>query len=128
MVNKKIKNATPTKYNGIQFRSKLEAEIAKVLDANQVPYQYEPFKIVLIPTFKYMDETIRSWTYTPDFVVYNNVIIEVKGWANDAWPLKKKMILKHIVDGNYKYEFYEVHSMTQAIKCITELKTRMHEI
>lgn len=121
-INKKIKNATPTTYNGIKFRSKLEAEVAKIFDAEGVEFQYEPFKVDLVPTFKYLGETIRSWTYTPDFVIFNNIIIEVKGYANDAWPLKKKMILKHIVDEGYKFEFYEVRSKTQAIKLVRQLK------
>ena len=48
MVNRKIKNATIEVYNGITFRSKLEASCAKLLDELNVPYQYEPFKIILL--------------------------------------------------------------------------------
>ena len=127
MINKKIKNATVTVYNGITFRSKLEAECAKILDTQQVPYQYEPFKIVLLPSFKYLGKTLREWAYHPDFVVYNNIIIEIKGFPNDVWGYKKKMILKHIVDHNYNYEFYEVKNKTQLLKLIKELKQRFNE-
>lgn len=124
MVNRKVKNATPTTYNGIRFRSKLEASFAKTMDELGIKYQYEPFKIELVPSFQYMGKTIRCWDYIPDFVVFNNIIIEAKGFPNNAWPYKKKMILKHIVDNDYKYEFYEVKTITQLKKLIDELKQR----
>lgn len=123
-MNKKIKNATIEVYNGITFRSKLEASCAKLLDELNVPYQYEPFKIILLPAFKYLSKTLREWSYTPDFVVYSNIIIEVKGFPNDVWGYKKKMILKYIVDNNYNYEFYEVKNKSQLRSLILELKQR----
>ena len=125
--NKKIKNATVTVYNGITFRSKLEAECAKILDEECIKYQYEPFKIILLPSFKYLSKTLREWSYSPDFVIFNNVIIEVKGFPNDVWGYKKKMILKYIVDHNYMYEFYEVKNKTQLRTLIKELKAKNNE-
>ena len=125
--NKKIKNATVTVYNGITFRSKLEAECAKILDEEGINYQYEPFKIILLPSFKYLGKTLREWHYSPDFVVFNNIIIEIKGFPNDVWGYKKKMILKYIVDHNYMYEFYEVKNKTQLRTLIKELKAKNNE-
>lgn len=123
-INKKIKNAKPTEYNGVKYRSKLESEFAKVFDESGIPFKYEPFKITLIPSFKYLGQTIRDVSYTPDFVVYNNIIIEAKGFPNDAYPLRKKMVLKYIVDNNYNYEFYEIKTKNQLLKLIEELKTK----
>lgn len=123
-INKKIKNAKPTEYNGVKYRSKLESEFAKVFDENGIPFEYEPFKITLIPSFKYLGQTIRDVSYTPDFVVYNNIIIEAKGFPNDAYPLRKKMVLKYIVDNNYNYEFYEIKTKNQLLKLIEELKSK----
>ena len=125
--NKKIKNATITVYNGITFRSKLEAECAKILDEEGIKYQYEPFKIVLLPSFKYLGKTLREWSYSPDFVLFNNIIVEIKGFPNDVWGYKKKMILKYIVDHNYMYEFYEVKNKTQLRTLIKELKAKNNE-
>ena len=125
--NKKIKNATVTVYNGITFRSKLEAECAKILDEEGIKYQYEPFKIILLPSFKYLGKTLREWSYSPDFVLFNNIIVEIKGFPNDVWGYKKKMILKYIVDHNYMYEFYEVKNKTQLRTLIKELKAKNNE-
>ena len=122
--HQKIRNATPTVDKGIKYRSKLESEIAQVLEQEGVPFKYECMKLSLLPTFKYLNETVRGWTYTPDFLIYDNIMVEVKGFPNDAWPLKKKMILKYIVDNNYQYEFYEIHSKTQMLKLLNELKSR----
>ena len=94
--NKKIKNATVTVYNGITFRSKLEAECAKILDEEGIKYQYEPFKIILLPTVKYKNETFKAWTYTPDFVVFNNIIIEIKGYVADNYVNKSYKFSKNI--------------------------------
>ena len=117
-MNRKILHATSTIYNNIKFRSKLEASFAKYFDKAHIEYQYEPFKIILLPKFKYYDDTIRSWSYTPDFVLKDNIIIEAKGFCNDVWANKKKMILKYIVDHDYNYKFHEVHSLIQLKKVL----------
>lgn len=122
--NRKVKNATITYYNGIKFRSKLEAECAKILDEEGIKYEYEPFKIELLPTFQYDGKTYRSWNYSPDFVLGNNIMLEVKGFKTDVYGVKKKMILKYIVDNDYKYEFYEIQNISQLRKFIEEYKKR----
>lgn len=122
--NRKVKNAQITYYNGIKFRSKFEAECARIFEQNNIKYEYEPFKIELLPTFQYDGKTYRAWTYSPDFVVYNNIMIEIKGFETDTWPIKKKMILKFIIDNNYEYEFYQVKNISQLQKLIDELKQR----
>lgn len=126
-MNRKIKNATPEVYNGITYRSKLEASIARLLDELKVPFKYEPFKIILLPSFRYLGKFFRDWSYTPDFVVFNNIIVEVKGFPNDVWGYKKKMILKYIIDHNYCYEFYEVKNKSQMRQLIETLKQREND-
>ena len=59
--------AIPTKYNGVQFRSRLEARWACVFDALKIEWQYEPFDLK---------------GYIPDFIIKDiirkSVLIEVK--------------------------------------------------
>lgn len=107
----RIKNATPTYYNGVKYRSKLEAGCAKVLDEAGIEFQYEPFKLELLPKFIYMDKTYQQWTYKPDFVVLDNIILEIKGFKQaDNYVNKRKMILKHIIDNDLNYMFFEIYS------------------
>ena len=90
MQNKKIRNATPTTYAGVKYRSKLEAKFAKILTEAGVQFQYEFPTYELLPRQEFQGETLRPVTYTPDFLV-KDFIIEVKGFKNDVYPLKKKL-------------------------------------
>lgn len=54
------------------FRSGLEVKVAQELDALEVPYSYEQYKL------KY-EVPARVATYTPDYVLPNGIIIETKG-------------------------------------------------
>ena len=112
MEHKKIKNATITELNGIKFRSKLEAKVATLLDEANINYEYEPFKIQYIPKFSYNNENYRAAYYTPDFVG-KDFILEIKGFPNDVWRYKKKLILLHLISQNSPYTFYEIKSISQ---------------
>lgn len=106
-----IRNATPTYYNGIKYRSKLEARCAGVLDKADISFEYESLKMELLPKFVYMGKTYQPWTYKTDFVILDNIILEVKGYRQaDNYVNKRKMILKHILDNNLPYSFYEIYS------------------
>lgn len=72
---------------------------------------------------------IAGIKYTPDFIFkYNNidVYIEVKGFENDVFYIKKKMFIKYldnkfIADG-IPSMFFEVHTKTQILQAIEILK------
>lgn len=128
VVNKKIINATPTEYNGIKFRSKLESRCAQLLDEANIHYDYEPFKIEYIPKFKYKGQSYRAAFYIPDFIIDNKIIIECKGWQNDVWRYKKKLVLLQLISGKYDYEFYEINSITQMKQWIKEYENTKNSI
>jgi len=66
------------------YRSGLEERVQKELKAAGIIYQYEPFKIpYIVPVSKH--------TYTPDIVLENGIIIELKGRLMSAD--RKKMVL-----------------------------------
>jgi hypothetical protein len=91
----KIRNATPTTIDGIAFKSKLEAYTYQKLKDNCIEADYEPKSYELLPKFEYLGEKIRPISYKPDFVS-NRFIIECKGFANDAFPLRFKLF-KHLL-------------------------------
>lgn len=118
-----IKGATPTYYNGVKYRSKLEAGCAKVLDEAGIEFQYEPFKLELLPKFIYMGKTYQQWTYTPDFVILDNIILEAKGFKKaDNYVNKRKMILKHILDNDLNYMFFEIYSESHLRSVLNKYK------
>ena len=71
--------AIPTKYNGITFRSKLEAKYAKAFDSLNIPWIYENVG------FEFDDGTC----YCPDFYLPDTgQYFEVKGLMTDIDLLK----------------------------------------
>lgn len=133
MQNKKIINATPKSYDGINFKSTLEVSIYKYLKDTNFNVLYEPDTFILLDSFtpplcivngKIVKRKILKITYTPDFKVeYKNKIIyiEVKGFCNDVYPYKKKLFLNKIKDSDII--FIEVHSkkeLLDSLKLIEE--------
>lgn len=123
MINKKVRNATPTAYKGVVYRSKMEVTFAMMLDSEGIEYGYESETWMLMQPQKYMGKTIRAVTYTPDFIV-DNVIIEIKGWRNDVFPLKKKLIIKFINDNCPDTLFIEARNINDMRQAIYEIKKR----
>lgn len=119
--NRKIKGATPTIVDGVQYRSKLEARCAQILKENNISFEYEPFKIEYIPKFEYEGIKYRAAYYTPDFVVDNKYILEVKGYANDVYRYKKKLVLLKLMQQN-KYSFIEIKTLTKLREWIRKYK------
>lgn len=125
MENKKIKNATPTIYKGVQYRSKLEVRFAMMLDAENIPFAYEEETWVVLDKQTYMGKTIRCVTYTPDFII-GNVVVEIKGFRNDVFPLKRKLIIKFINENRPDTLFFEaktVADMRMVVDFIKRLKS-----
>lgn len=116
----RIKGVENVVYNNIHFRSKLEMNIAKVLDILEIEYQYEPFRLEIFPSFNFQEHTIRKIEYTPDFTINNNIIIECKGWETPEYKIKKKLLLKFLVDNNYKYQFIQIHNIHELLQFIED--------
>lgn len=142
MDNKKIKNATSTSYNNITFKSKLEVSCYKKLETSGLSFSYEAEKITIWEGLKITRTTVylpdkktkllvpkinfknRSITYTPDFkIIYNEYVIyiDAKGFANDVYPIKKKMFFQYL-DKMDNHIFFEVHSVKQMIGTIEIIK------
>ena len=139
-MNKKVINATSVSYDGINFKSKFEASIYKMLKESELKFSYEDYTITLMAGFyptktSYIPrkkrgirvtefkEKIRSMTYTPDFTVFNNdkiYLIEVKGYETDRYIVKRKLLLKYIDDKNMI--FFEIHTKKDMINCIEFIK------
>lgn len=141
--NKKIKNATPTFYNNINFRSKLEVSCYKKLETSGLSFTYESDKIVLwvgertnnitvytpdknkLLTPNKVGYKLQDITYTPDFkILHKDYIIyfDVKGQVNDTYPIKKKMFIQHLNDLKGNYMFFEPHSVKQMVQAIDIIK------
>ena len=95
-------------YDGITFKSGLEKYMYKALKQAKIPCEYEKHTFELLPSFTFKTDCIERQAngkgdfvdrgnkkvlnikYTPDFVG-EGFIIETKGRANEAFPLRWKM-------------------------------------
>ena len=146
-MNRKIKNAEKYKYGDITFRSKLEKDAYILLSEEEdFMVEYEKVTYVLMEGFRPTTPFYRSTkstpfrndakkvieiTYTPDFTVcYKNVfaIIEIKGFPNDVYPVKRKLFRRLLdvavskEDDTVDYMFFEIKTMRELRKAIQIIK------
>ena len=103
-------------YGGRHFRSTLEAQTAKTLDAMGIPYDYEKRKIELVEGFRspFQKEKVRSITYTPDFEI-GPIILECKGFETPEWKIKKKLLFKYLQENEPESIFYQIHDARKSL-------------
>lgn len=139
--NKKIINASPLEYDGISFKSKLEKMAYQTLKEQGFPVLYEPRKFIIwegfrpnVPFYnkdastrmlKMDSRKVIDISYTPDLMFeYNNhlIIIEMKGFENNTYPLKKKIFRKWL-ESNYPNSIYfEIFTKKQLLQAIDIIK------
>lgn len=139
--NKKIKNASPLEYEGISFKSKLEKMAYQTLREHDLPVEYESQKFIIWegfkPTVPFYNKDLKTRmlkletkkiidiSYTPDFIVrYNGymVILELKGFENNVYPLKKKIFRKWLETNIPKSIYFEIFTKKQLLQAIDIIK------
>ena len=147
-MNNKIKNAQIIVYNEITFKSKLDLMAYKLLEEKGFNPQYEQNTFIIWQGFRPVvpfftknkarqvinnNKKLINITYTPDiYFEYQGykVIIEMKGFTNDVYPIKVKLFRKYIEQlqdsNNYLlFELYTKQQLLTAIQIIEEYgKTR----
>lgn len=143
-----MKNATPLTYDGIDFKSRLEAVVYKTFKDAGFNIQYEPCKYVLwrgfkptipfynrkkkskhsnVTALKLDNKKLMDTTYTPDFQFkYKGyiIIIESKGLETDSFMIKKKLFRQYLENNVPNSIYFEVFSkmhVQQAIEIIKNL-------
>lgn len=145
MENKKIKNATKTTSLGIQFKSEIESRLYKALLAEGITPKYEDKTFVLSPrvrpsvaffnrvgkVFKLDMKPIQPITYTPDFTFECNgifVVIEVKGFENDVFYVKKNLFRKYLETLKQPSMFFEVRTKKELLEAIKIVKMESPQV
>lgn len=140
--NKKVKNATICQEDGIVFRSKQERAIYKyLLSVGIIPkYEAERFTIwdrgrFSVPfydrfgkTFMRINRKPTAVHYTPDFIFNVNgikVILEVKGFKNDAAPYKIRLFRDYLENTSNTTEKKLCYAIVYSIK---DLKILLNDL
>lgn len=152
MKNKKILNATPVDFQDIHFKSTIEKTIYKALIQQGITPLYEGFTYTLSPDLRPQKvpyytrrkergvsqtklclemSPIDSITYTPDFTFLLNgifVIIEVKGFVNDTYPLKRNLFRKYLENDNCPVMYFEVRSKKELLRALEIVRMETPQI
>ena len=139
--NRRILNATPVvSDDGIQMKSKVELRIYNALrslgfsplyEAETFTYWKGPRPVVPFYDMaknRHLRNNMKKlidMSYTPDFTfMYEGikVIIEVKGWENDQFAIRKKLFRKYLETLDYPVVYAEIFTRRQLLEFIEELK------
>ena len=82
------------------FRSRLEKRVASALEGAGVDYSYESQKL------KYL----RPQTYTPDFVLPNGIMLEVKGYFEGSDRTKHLLVREQNPDADVRFVFQNANT------------------
>ena len=139
---RQITRSKKTVVDGIQFASKLEAHMYKLLKKESIPFKYEGEKYVLIDGFrsesssyektatkKYLHDRghkkILPITYTPDFIDSEyppRFIIECKGNPNERFPLVWKLFKRYIHLKGWNTSLYMPRNQKDCVEVIACLR------
>ena len=131
--NKKIRNATVCQEDGIVFRSKQERAIYKYLLSVGITPKYEaerftiwdrdkfsvPFYDKFGKTFMRINRKPSAVHYTPDFtfdIGETKVILEVKGFKNDAAPYKIRLFRDYLESKSNETKKFYCYAIVYSIK------------
>ena len=145
MENKKIRNATKTTESGIAFKSETEARIYKALIAEGFDPLYEKVTFTLsekirptVPFFNRIKgllgldmKPVQAITYTPDFTFeYNGIliVIEVKGFENDVFPVKRNLFRKHLETLSQPSMFFEVRTKKELLEALRIIRMESPQV
>ena len=137
-MNNKVKNAQTIVYNKTTFKSKLDLMAYKLLEEKGFNPQYEQNTFIIWQGFKPVvpfftknkakqiinnNKKLINITYTPDiYFEYRGykVIIEMKGFTNDVYPIKVKLFRKYIeqLQDSNKYLLFELYTKQQLLTAI----------
>jgi hypothetical protein len=120
-----------------KFRSKLEAYCFDELVKAGLKFKYEPYRITLIPGFRYEGFAIerkgktlkKAWvkqqsiTYMPDFVA-DDWIIETKGYERPASRMKWKLFKRYLKLNKKNVDLYKPHTKKEVRECIKTILER----
>lgn len=104
-----VRKKNVTKVTRRDVRSGLELKVAKYLDANKVPFEYENRKIAYV-------EPSKKRTYNPDFELPNGIIIEVKGKFDRETRAKMALVIEQNPELDIRFLFMRDNKLTKKSK------------
>tara|TARA_B100000902_G_scaffold57801_1_gene64816 strand:+ start:32914 stop:33369 length:456 start_codon:yes stop_codon:yes gene_type:complete len=142
--NKQITRSTKVQYQGLNFASKLEMHMYKLLKQAKIPVEYEGKTFSLVEGFDFTNasyektrvkkflhdrgnKNVLPIKYTPDFLDIQDpprFIIECKGNPNEAFPIRWKLFKRYLINNNIKADLFMPRNQkdcAEVVKIIQEI-------
>lgn len=147
--NKLIKSKKTT-IDGIDFESRLEGGMYKLLKASGLEFEYEGETFEISSSFRFDNDSferktdgkgdmiqrgggkvVQKMKYTPDFIITvgkTKYIIETKGHRTGEFNMRYKLFKKYINDNKLDYHLYMPHTKTECTKVLQIIKSKINEL
>jgi hypothetical protein len=123
--------------DGINFKSRLEGYMYKLLKENKINFIYEGESFELSPSFVFDNDyfarlssgkgdfinrghkKINNMSYKPDFVVNHNgyyAIVETKGLPTEPFNMRMKLFKSTLNQSNTKCDIFVPQTQTECLK------------
>ena len=140
--NKQITRSTKVQYQGLNFASKLEMHMYKLLKQAMIPVEYERKTFSLVEGFDFTNasyektrvkkflhdrgnKNVLPIKYTPDFLDIQDpprFIIECKGNPNEAFPIRWKLFKRYLINKNIKADLFMPRNQKDCAEVVKIIK------
>ena len=140
--NKQITRSTKVQYQGLNFASKLEMHMYKLLKQAKIPVEYEGKTFSLVEGFDFTNasyektrvkkflhyrgnKNVLPIKYTPDFLDIQDpprFIIECKGNPNEAFPIRWKLFKRYLINKNIKADLFMPRNQKDCAEVVKIIK------
>lgn len=140
-VKKSKSNAIGVSYDGIDFKSKIERSMYRLLKINGLETNYEKENFILEESFTFpnvcwerqmngkgdfsekTNSKINQIKYTPDFTG-KDFIIEVKGWASPRFAVVWRLFKKHLFNTKDNRMLFKPQSLKDCTEVVELIKQK----
>jgi hypothetical protein len=123
--------------DGINFKSRLEGYMYKLLKENKINFRYEGESFELSPSFVFNNDyfarlasgkgdfinrghkKINNMSYKPDFVINHNgyyAIVETKGLQTEPFNMRMKLFKSTLNQSNTECDIFVPQTQTECVK------------
>lgn len=123
--------------DGINFKSRLEGYMYKLLKENKINFRYEGESFELSPSFVFNNDyfarlasgkgdfinrghkKINNMSYKPDFVINHNgyyAIVETKGLPTEPFNMRMKLFKSTLNQSNTECDIFVPQTQTECVK------------
>lgn len=103
------REVTDIALKNLKLKSLFEKKVAKCLNDNKVPFEYESMKVQYVVPAK-------KRTYSPDFILPNGIIVEAKGKLDRAVREKMALVIEQNPHLDIRLLFMRDNKITRTSK------------